>query len=497
MVADQKSFDEAILLPQARLRVSDPEILYGTVEMVPVVTDVWRYERPWGVSGGFATVYKFRTQTGMVKALRCFRVAMGKDSSIRFSRLSEYLRTHLSGITVNFQYYEEGILVKEQVQGVVQKVPHSITVMDWIEGLTLIEKVDELCRKRDQQALRQLIVRWVGLLRILRLSHVAHGDLSGVNVMVRPDGDLVLVDYDGMYIPTLDCQESSLTNGLPDYQHPQMELRPFDERMDDFSGYVIYIVLRALLHRPDLWDKYTPHGPNGELLDSNMLFKRSDFADPERSPLFADLEAIGDPLLSHVLRSFKAACQQPIGQLCLPALDEELERQFLPPLQWQQECCLLYALLRRAIQYNMDREIVQIALELDERIQEPFTEKVVRDAVDKAKRCFIGQIHVGDVLIEAKPGGDIRVNWRWPSDPLVQFAVVAWSDDRSNLDKRGGYLYHPIRRGCGEQGSFCFNVGRRSRVFLQVLCACPDRTIKGVTWLYSRGDTTPCEVTIR
>src|SRR5438132_952520 len=99
--------------------------------------------------------------------------------------------------------------------------------------------------------------------------------------MVRTDGRLVLVDYDGVYIPDFAGLLPAVA-GQPDYQHPQMNQRPFNERTDAFSALVIYTALLALQAQPLLWDKYTHRDAQGELLDTTLLFEQEDFLDPDR-----------------------------------------------------------------------------------------------------------------------------------------------------------------------------------------------------------------------
>src|SRR5947209_2700329 len=127
--------------------------------------------------------------------------------------------------------------------------------MEWIGGITLVDKVDELCRQRDTQALGLLADEWLGVILKLRQANVAHGDLAGVNVMVRKNGKLVLVDYDGVFIPEFKGLPQVVL-GQQGYQHPDMTHRPFNEHTDGFSALVIYLSLLALQAQPELWDKY-------------------------------------------------------------------------------------------------------------------------------------------------------------------------------------------------------------------------------------------------
>src|SRR5256885_15411820 len=118
MVADQKAFDEAILLSQLRLRLPDPNLTRGAVEKVAIHTSARVYERPWCLNGSFATVYKFRTQDGRHKALRCFRVAMKPEIKDRYAQLSDYFGAQAPDITASFHYYDNGLSIDEVIEGV-------------------------------------------------------------------------------------------------------------------------------------------------------------------------------------------------------------------------------------------------------------------------------------------------------------------------------------------------------------------------------------------
>ncbi len=312
---ERLAYDEAMQLAAIRLKVADPELKQGRVEMVSITTTQGSIERPWGIEGGFAVVYKFRRKNGSVCALRCFRVPMSSDTQLRYERIGPYFHTHVLDITAGFKYYDEAIVVKEQ--GKPQNLKYPVIEMDWIDGVTLVEKVNELCRKRECAALKDLATQWIDMLRLMEQAHIAHGDLAGVNVMVRDDGRMVLIDYDGVHIPEF-TGLSQVLLGQDDFQHPQMAQRRFSEHMDAFSALVIYTALIALAAKPELWDGYTAFTPDGKLLDVNMLFRKQDFQDPQHSPLFHDLEQVGDAHVKAIVRELKRACQQSIHDVRFP-----------------------------------------------------------------------------------------------------------------------------------------------------------------------------------
>jgi hypothetical protein len=111
---------------------------------------------------------------------------------------------------------------------------------------------------------------------------VAHGDLQHGNIIVE-HGQLRLVDHDGIFVPKMEGWTASEV-GHQHYQHPKREAHHFDEKLDHFSSLVIYLSLLALAEKPDLWQEYH---------DENLLFTKTDFADPESSTLFNKIRELG------------------------------------------------------------------------------------------------------------------------------------------------------------------------------------------------------------
>lgn len=317
-------YDEAMLFASARLKIADPELKQGQVEKVTIQTKVGPVVRPWGIEGGFAVVYKFRIKSGQLRALRCFRVPMKPDTQFRYERIGPYFQAHARDITATFKYHDTGILVKEQGK---QSQTYPVIEMDWIDGVTLLEKVDELCKIRERTALKNLREQWLSILKTMQSAQIAHGDLAGLNVMVKANGQMVLVDYDGVYIPDF-AGLPQIVLGQIDYQHPQMNQRPFNEHMDDFSALVIYTALLALEVQPELWHKYVKRNPQGKLLDTNLLFTQQDFKDPGRSPLMRELEQSGDQRIVAAVQELRRLSLQPIDQARFPfkLIDPDYEK---------------------------------------------------------------------------------------------------------------------------------------------------------------------------
>ena len=310
---DRLACDEALLFSATRLHLPDPALKEGQVAMMQVPTVLGMVERPWGLEGGCAVVYKYRTHDRF-HALRCFRLPLSPDMQFRYEQIGPYFARHVHTITVPFVYYNAALHVKEQ--GQTRAIP--IIAMEWVEGQTLLEHVSQLCRQRNADALHLLSRKWQDLLSSMRRHTIAHGDLSGSNIMVRADGQLVLVDYDGVYIPSLAGRASVLLGQL-DYQHPENVARPFDEYMDDFSALVISTALLALSISPALWEDYAHYDAQGNLLDNSLLFTRQDFQDPQHSPLFQNLLRTDHARLRAAVQALYRACQLPSAQVRFPA----------------------------------------------------------------------------------------------------------------------------------------------------------------------------------
>ncbi len=243
---------------------------------------------PRPICGTFASVYEL-VDGRRRWAVKCF-LRNTPNLHERYVKISEHLgKCRGLRYFVTFEYQQEGILV--------QGKSFPLVKMEWVEGCQLNTFIEQnLSRPR---MLRKLKKRWSQLLTDLLSNHIAHGDLQHGNVMVRPNADLRLIDYDGMWVPTLDGEGSNET-GHPDYQNPSRTQKDFHAGIDEFSGAVIQIAICALGQERSLWEKYN----NGD----NLLFRRQDFLSPQSSSLITDLRALGDHEITEKLEFVVESC---------------------------------------------------------------------------------------------------------------------------------------------------------------------------------------------
>lgn len=117
----------------------------------------------------------------------------------------------------------------------------------------------------------------------LRTQSFAHGDVKPDNIIVRPDGSLTLVDYDGMFVPSMKGYKSP-TIGTKDFCHPLRTMDDFDETIDDFSLASIALSLKAISMNSTLLDTYGA--------SDRLLFSENDYRNPSNSKVISALQEL-------------------------------------------------------------------------------------------------------------------------------------------------------------------------------------------------------------
>lgn len=131
-----------------------------------------------------------------------------------------------------------------------------VVLDDWIEGHTLYraivnnlhnpDKIKSLAEKFDRLAYQLLNETW------------AHGDLKPDNIIVTPDEELRLIDFDAMFKPEF-TGEKSEEIGTATFQHPARNINYFDKSIDDYPIALISTALHALSLDPTLAERYNIH----------------------------------------------------------------------------------------------------------------------------------------------------------------------------------------------------------------------------------------------
>ncbi len=220
--------------------------------------------QPVMTSGNFAVVFKMKDeQTGMLYAVKCFtKEQEGRTEA--YHQIAEELKDVDSPYLVSIRYLEKELFVDTNQT---DETEFPVLQMDWIEGKTL----DKYLRENldDKYALEMLAYRFSQLAQWLIPQPFAHGDLKPDNILVRENGSLVLVDYDGMYVPAMKGQKAREL-GSPDFRHPLRTENDFDEHIDDFPLVSILLSLKAISLNSDLIELY---GATNRLLFSEKDYR--------------------------------------------------------------------------------------------------------------------------------------------------------------------------------------------------------------------------------
>ena len=283
-----------------------------TVPTLQAAEFVWDSLGPTLARGSSAVVFQ-ASVGGRPQALRCY-IRNDASSRDRYNALDAYLAGHNLRPYVSGTTWLDGAIT-------VNRATWPVLTMDWIDGRTLNEYVDFLVAGSNTAALATLAVRWRELVALLQRSEFAHGDLQHGNVMVDQEGQLRLVDFDGVWIPQLAGQAPPSEFGHPSYQHPLQHV--WDRWLDTFSALVIYLSLVALSKDPGLWLA---------LYNSkNLLFAKNDFFPPFKTEAWKQLAALGDPQVDELTQRLQECCHP--AWVSSKSLEMTLDRQPAPPVR--------------------------------------------------------------------------------------------------------------------------------------------------------------------
>mgnify|MGYP000482042126 CR=1 FL=1 len=240
--------------------------------LVPVLDD---HGEPYRSSGAFAVVFKMKDeQTGKCYALKCFLEEQeGRAEAYRL--IADELDCIDSSYVTSVKYLEKEIFVDSSCE----EDEFPVLLMDWVEGETMETYIAN--NYQDEYAMGMLCYRFCKMAAWLRSQPFAHGDIKPDNIIVRPDGTLTLVDYDGMFVPAMKGQKSP-TIGTKDFSHPLRTVDDFDETIDDFALASIALSLKAISMNSTLLDTYGA--------SDRLLFSESDYRTPSSSKAISALQ---------------------------------------------------------------------------------------------------------------------------------------------------------------------------------------------------------------
>ena len=284
----------------------DPSLVGGMVAM-----DNLGMPKP--ISGASGSVFTVQNTNGQRWAVKCFTRFVA-DQEVRYQRISETLRTVSKPWRVEFEYLHQGVLC--------EGIWYPILKMEWVDAVSLIPFIEN--HLWEPSVIADLAEKFLQAVRDLSVLNIAHGDLQHGNLLITPSGDLKLIDYDGMFVPSL-VKMGACEKGHVNYQSPTRTMKTWGSYLDNFSAWVIYTSLVALTIDPTLWSLL--HNPGDEAL----LFHHADYDDPRNSRALLALGQSSE-LALHPLGAVMCNVWTPDVRTVPPLNPDDLPQPSSPPM---------------------------------------------------------------------------------------------------------------------------------------------------------------------
>lgn len=264
----------------------------GTFRSLRLALSVDEEGEPIYSRGSYSVVFKAHSigNEREAWAIKCY-VAEQERRIPSCRAISQQLNSIASPYLLPMQLCEEELRVGNTY--------YPLVLLPWVEGKSLVREVDYYLHNPER--LLQLSQDFGHFAYWLRSQSFAHGDLKSDNLRIRPDGSIVLLDYDGIYLPSMQG-ELPREEGNPDYTHPLCSPSDFNLHASDFALAVIALSLRALALAPVLFSHF-----GGK---ERLLLSAWDFRHPKQSPALETLKRLPqDAYLARLLDLFFQALE--------------------------------------------------------------------------------------------------------------------------------------------------------------------------------------------
>lgn len=244
--------------------IKDPMLVGGHAEILPD-GNLWRD------TGGYCVVFKYHTKAGKNYAIRCWHNDL-KGIKERSAAISFIIKQSKLPYFAEFEYVDKGILTSKGIQAIIR--------MEWIEADNLKKYIET--QIKTPQNIIVLAQTFYKMCCDLHRSNISHGDLQHANIKVNKNKQLILLDYDSLYHPSMG-EMPDYIHGKIDYQHPARNENSIATiYIDAFSELIIFTSLLYIGNNPQIY--------KGKIIDSDcLIFEASDYKNFHNSYIYREL----------------------------------------------------------------------------------------------------------------------------------------------------------------------------------------------------------------
>lgn len=288
-----EAFDDASNILDKKLSIYHCDIIENVGMRVPAI-----------YSGGtFCTTVPLKQdkENFYTQCLRIWHASLS-DMKERSNIVSQALRKSKLSYFVDYEYLDQALRVNGQIVPGIR--------MKWI-GQPTRTLTDFLRENPTSRMLKIVGQKFLVMCSDMRKSGFAHGDLSSTNILVTENGDLILIDYDSMYVPEMGNRYKQEIAGTAGYQHPKRKAERVmaGPNNDNFSQIIIYLQLLAFAKQPSLCKKID---------DKVLLFNDTDLVSKLAfcsSPSYKTISALGDEEIQFYLDEIANAIDQELDEV--------------------------------------------------------------------------------------------------------------------------------------------------------------------------------------
>ena len=150
-------------------------------------------------------------------------------------------------------------------------------MMKWYSGDTLMAYLSR--HLHDYDLLASLLRRFKTVCSINHRTGIVHGDIHSANIIVDRQGNISILDIDGIWIPAFGQMKDN--GGNRNWQHPlRMRNEIVTERVDYFAEMIVCATIYVAIYAPDVFKLYS---------DGESLFRENDYSSSSDSQLLSEL----------------------------------------------------------------------------------------------------------------------------------------------------------------------------------------------------------------